>query len=188
MVGASGNLTGCLKGISGCSKIVLFSPHFISLFPSISFFCLELSTPLRFLFGDPVLVSFPSLHTAAMWKVRCLHHGVLGWYGMFLLNAQSEVGLLSSILTGLRACSQSRWEPEHWVLADRGGVAGCWLLDWVMGTLGTCSRAFSPGCVYLMSLTHDAQRCWSSGTTRHELGKLLQVAKDLCIWFILCSI
>ena len=72
MVGASGNLTGHLKGISGCSKIVLFSPHFISLFPSISLFCLKFSIPLRFLFGDPVLVSFPSLHTAAMWKVTLL--------------------------------------------------------------------------------------------------------------------
>ena len=58
-VGASGNLTGCLKGISGCSKIVLFSPHFISLFPSISLFCLKFSTPLCSLFGDLVFGLFP---------------------------------------------------------------------------------------------------------------------------------
>ena len=126
-VGASGNLTDCLKGISGCSKIVLFSPNFISLFPSISLFCLKFSTPLCSLFGDLALVSFPSLHTAAMWKVTLLAPPCPGlvwnvpsqgpeWGGPFVSHPDWAKSLQPEQVQAW-ALGPGRWGWGGWMLA-----------------------------------------------------------------------
>lgn len=79
-------------------------------------------------FCDPVLVSFPALHIQGLWRVMLLAPQCPRPLWNVLSHAQSKV-------------------DPGW------GVAGHWMLDWVMGTLGTCTRPFHQD-VYVCALIH----------------------------------